>query len=67
MNDKESEVYENERTLTLIHIPTYQIYTVGPILYNVDTWEPILRQGNKALKRIVCAIDRRIIPTIDSY
>ena len=41
--------YDNEVILTLISIPTYQVQTIDPMLFWIDTGAPITCIGMNAL------------------
>ena len=66
MNHEDSDMYDNEHILRFISIPTYQVHTMGSMLFCVDTGIPIPCTEDKALKKIIYSIGRTYIPMIYS-
>ena len=66
MHHEDSNVYNNDRTMTFTPIPTYQVHTMDPILFCVDTGAPMSSIRNKTFKRIVQCVGRRYISMIES-
>ena len=66
MPEPDLTMNEDEITMTYISFPIYQIHTVNPMLFCVDTGAPYSCIGDKALERIVRHSGRRSIHVIDS-
>ena len=60
------KMYEEETTITYIYFLMYQVYTVEPMIFCVDTGAPLSCIRNKALKRIFRHPGRRHISGPDS-
>ena len=58
--------YDNEKILTLISKPTYQVKTNDPMLFCIDTGASISCIGENALKRIITHTDRTANPIAES-
>ena len=58
--------YENETTITHISFSIYQVHSVDPMLFCVDTSAPHSFIGDKALERIFRHSGRKSVPIIDS-
>ena len=59
-------MYEDETTITYISFLIYQVQTINPMLFCVDTGAPHSCIVNKALERIFRHSERRYISAIDS-
>ena len=59
-------MYEDTTTITYMSFPIYQVHTVDPMLFCVDTDAPHSCIGDKELEKIVRHSGGRSIPVIDS-
>ena len=65
MPEHDLTMNEDEKTITYISFPIYQVHTVDPIIFCVDTDAPHSWIGYKALESIVRHSGRGSIPMID--
>ena len=64
MKYKSSNEYDMKIVLKLIFIPTYQVPTMDPMVFCVDTEAPISCIGDNALKKIIYSVDLKSISMI---
>ena len=66
MNHEGIDVYDNERTMAFISIPTYRVHTMDRMLICADIRAPISCVLEKLLKIIVYSVSRSANAIIES-